>query len=162
MARRVTETALNAGRETFVPAAPLVTSSPATAVSTSAVSTIVLPSKNTSNGLPRRLASAGGWVAWFSLLWAALFVDDVWRMLPAFVLAVSGSWGIIVLARSWDRPADDSLSRRLLIGLLGVSLGLAAVWLEGYDLFARDPDNNAHVPRIDNTPKSRFFRALRQ
>lgn len=157
MARRVTETSLDTTRATFVPVAPMATS--AAISGTSAASTIILPSK-VSHTLPRQLATAGGWVAWFSLLWAAIFLDDAWRMLPAFVLAVFASWGIILLARSWDKPADDSLTRRLLIGLFGVSLGLAAVWLEGYQLFGPDAANSARLPNIDSTPRTVFFGAL--
>jgi hypothetical protein len=159
MARRVTETNLDQPRTTFVPAAPVTMTALPTATSASAASTIVLSKPTSASALPRRLATAGAWVAWFSLLWAAIFLDDAWRMLPAFVLAMAGSWGVILLARSWPAPADDSLSRRLLLGLLGVSLGLAAVWLQGYQVLGGG-DQSAHLPRVDAVPPSPIFSVL--
>ncbi len=159
MARRVTETGAAVPRTTFVPAAP-VTTGAATPLPPSAVSTVVLSSPPVVPGLPRRLAVAGAWTAWFALLWAAIFLDDAARILPAFVLAVLASWGVMVLSRAWDKPADDSLARRLLFGLLGVSLGLAAVWLQGYHLFGSDGDVDPRLPRIDGAPRTALLSAL--
>jgi hypothetical protein len=39
---------------------------------------------------------------------------------------------MLVLARFWPTPVDDSLTRRVIQGLVGVALGSLAIWLDGY------------------------------
>src|SRR5262249_6592472 len=78
----------------------------------------------------------------------------------AFVLATTASWGVVLLGNSWKTAADDSLQRRIVQGSLGVLLGLAAVWLEGYSLGSVEPALDPWQRKADTTQRSPFFGAL--
>jgi eukaryotic-like serine/threonine-protein kinase len=49
-----------------------------------------------------------------------------------FFLTVSASWAVLVPAKFWRKPIDDSWSRRGLMLILGALVGLAALWLDGW------------------------------
>jgi hypothetical protein len=158
MARRVNETALVAARTTFVPLAPAPTAAPA--ASPAATSTVVLPTAQTPVVVAGRLALAAAWAAVLATFAAVLLFEDFWKLLPAFLLAVAASWGVLLIARKWPRPAEDSLSRRLIFGAFGVALGMMAVWLEGYELIGANPENNPRMQKIDPRPPSPIFGAI--
>jgi hypothetical protein len=158
MGRRVGETDRSFSRPTQVPHAPQTQVPTATMA---AATTIVLPPKPQPQGeWAGRLALAGVMIAVMAFVWAAVFLDGEWmRMLPAFVLATAATWGIVGLGQKWTRPADDSFHRRFVLGVFGVLLGLAAVWLEGYSLIGGERALDPWVRKMDGPPRSRFFGA---
>lgn len=55
-------------------------------------------------------------------------------VLEFFALATASAWCVLIPAKAWPQPGDDSWLRRLLMTILGLALGIAAVWLEGHSL----------------------------
>src|SRR5262249_54361223 len=51
-----------------------------------------------------------------------------------FFLTVAASWAVLVPAKFWTRPLEESLSRRTVQMLLGVAVGAVALWVEGWTL----------------------------
>src|SRR5207237_5041926 len=49
-----------------------------------------------------------------------------------FFLTVTTSWAVLVPAKFLVRSVEESLSRRLVFLLLGVVVGAAALWVEGW------------------------------
>ena len=80
----------------------------------------------------RGMLAAGCVLIGMALLWAFLDFQGDWRRtMPALVIAAAGTWSLLLMARFWPGPTDDSLTRRLVQGLIGVGSALA-VWLDGY------------------------------
>jgi hypothetical protein len=153
MARRVTET-----DSVAAPSTPTLTQSATQIPGASTASTVVMVKIPRDENLSSRLAISGFTVAALSLAAAGIFFEGDWRrMTPAFVLAVLASWSVILVSRRWTEDREDSLGRRLLFGLLGIGIGLAAVWLEGYSfaLAAAGASRNT-----DAGARSPFFGAL--
>ena len=87
----------------------------------------------------RGLLAAGCVLIGMATLWAFLGFQGDWRRTtPALVIAAAGTWSLLLSARFWPRPADDSLSRRLVQGLIGIGLGALAIWLDGYAVIGGD------------------------
>jgi eukaryotic-like serine/threonine-protein kinase len=87
----------------------------------------------------RSLLAAGCVLIGMAILWAFLGFQGDWRRTtPALAIAAAGTWALLLTARFWPRPVDDSLTRRLLQALIGVGLGALAIWLDGYALFGGD------------------------
>ncbi|MBM4069257.1 MAG: serine/threonine protein kinase [Planctomycetes bacterium] len=55
-------------------------------------------------------------------------------VLEVFGLATACSWCVLVPAKAWRQPADDSWPRRFIMTALGLALGIVAAWLEGQPL----------------------------
>lgn len=51
-----------------------------------------------------------------------------------FALATGCSWCVLIPAKFWRLPADESWPRRFIMTGLGLALGLGAVWLEGHPI----------------------------
>jgi hypothetical protein len=87
----------------------------------------------------RTLLAAGCVLIGMAILWAFLGFQGDWRRtMPALIIAAAGTWSLLLMARIWPRPADESLRRRLVQGLVGVGLGALAVWLDGYAAIGGD------------------------
>jgi hypothetical protein len=66
-------------------------------------------------------------------LWAALGnLRDVTEIGPLFFLTVAASWCILLPAKIWTEKKGDSWARRLVMMVLGIGVGAAALWLEGW------------------------------
>jgi serine/threonine protein kinase len=65
-------------------------------------------------------------------LYAALRRDsNVYEIGSLFFLTVGISWVVLVPSKLWDGRPGDSASRRLVMMVLGVVVGLGALWLNG-------------------------------
>jgi hypothetical protein len=65
-------------------------------------------------------------------LYAALRRDsNMYEIGSLFFLTVGISWVVLVPSKFWDGRAGDSASRRLVMMVLGVVVGLGALWLNG-------------------------------
>ena len=106
---------------------------------TAALSTVVMPPTSHAPETIRTLFIAGILALTLTLVWAALPSGGDWRrMTPALLITILTSWSLLLAARVWPKATEDSLPRRLGLGVLGVGIGLFAVWLEGYSLFGGD------------------------
>ncbi|HEX3315324.1 MAG TPA: hypothetical protein VHR72_10560, partial [Gemmataceae bacterium] len=76
--------------------------------------------------------------------------------MPALIIAGAGTWSLLLTARLWPRPTEDSLTRRLVLGLIGVGLGALAVWLDGYAVVGGDLVRPT-APQIDSHPVLRLL-----
>jgi hypothetical protein len=67
-------------------------------------------------------------------LWTALAQGGVTRtdILQEYFLTVAACWAVLVPAKFWNNRRGDSWTRRIIMMGLGVGVGLAAVWLEGW------------------------------
>src|SRR5262249_21867981 len=66
-----------------------------------------------------------------SLVWAAVSSpEDLAEIGTAFFLTVVSTWSVLVPAKIWPMGGEDSGSRRALQMLLGLGIGLAALWLD--------------------------------
>jgi hypothetical protein len=66
-------------------------------------------------------------------LWAALGnLRDVTEVGPLFFLTVAVVWSILLPAKIWTEKKGDSWARRLLMMVLGIGVGVAALWLDGW------------------------------
>ena len=101
----------------------------------------------------RSLALAGA-VAFALSVTLGFILGDWRRMIGPFTLATLCSWTILLLARLWSGPAEDSVVRRLTQGVLGIGIGVFAVWLQGYGL------SDALSPRIEVGPRHPFYGSL--
>jgi hypothetical protein len=81
------------------------------------------------------LLLAVGLAALFAILWAAVNrTSDPWQVANYFFLTVACCWAVLVPAKFWATPVDDSWRRRLALMGVGLCIGLLAVWLQGYPL----------------------------
>ncbi len=64
-----------------------------------------------------------------------LLKPDDWRGLtPVFFLTTLSSAAVLVSGKIWTRSVDESWVRRLIFMGLGLAIGLAALWFDGFDL----------------------------
>src|SRR5207253_10112880 len=83
----------------------------------------------------RTLLAATGLAAVSACILAVLLTPGDWQELaPVFFLTTLGCAAVLVPAQCWTRPAEESWPRRLLFMGLGLVVGLAALWFDGYDL----------------------------
>ncbi len=83
------------------------------------------------------LALAVVLAALLSILWTALGRStDLTEIGACFFLTVAGSWVVLVPAKLWPKPEDDSWGRRGFMLLLGLGVGVMALWLDGRPLAA--------------------------
>ncbi len=90
-------------------------------------------------GASMLLATLFAAVAW--VLCSALFkISDPKEIAPPFFLTVAASWAVLVPAKMWNGRSGDQGFRRTVMLLLGVAVGLGALWLdnESLDLFSAD------------------------
>ena len=82
------------------------------------------------------LALAAALALMASVLWGVLAPNSrQWS--PAalgvmFFLTVGLSWGVLVPAKLWENQAGDTWARRIALMLLGVLVGVGALWLSGW------------------------------
>jgi hypothetical protein len=67
-------------------------------------------------------------------LWTALAQGTVDRMevLQEYFLTVATCWAVLIPAKFWNNRRGDSWARRIIMMGLGVGVGLAAIWLDGW------------------------------
>jgi hypothetical protein len=67
-------------------------------------------------------------------LWTALAQGTMKRtdILQEYFLTVATAWAVLVPAKFWNNHRGDSFVRRILMMGLGVGVGLAAIWLDGW------------------------------
>jgi hypothetical protein len=95
-----------------------------------------------------------------TLAGAAVIRTSEWSAIGAcFFLAVSCSWAVLVPAKCWVAPAEDSWKRRAVLMGLGLLIGLEALWLEGYSWPAPETAAARAAGDPDGKPIS-FFRGL--
>jgi hypothetical protein len=66
-----------------------------------------------------------------AMLWA---VHDRSRAVPLFFLTILTSWVVLVPSKIWSERRGDPWTRRLVMLLIGVSVGAAAMWLDGFQV----------------------------
>jgi eukaryotic-like serine/threonine-protein kinase len=77
------------------------------------------------------MASATVFALLASLVWAAVSSpENLAEIGTGFFLTVCSCWSVLVPAKMWPGRAEDSGSRRALQMLLGLGVGLAALWLD--------------------------------
>jgi hypothetical protein len=70
-----------------------------------------------------------------SILWTALGRNaDFTQIGACFFLTVASCWAVLLAARLWPLPNDDSWARRGCMMVLGLLVGLEALWLDGRHL----------------------------
>jgi hypothetical protein len=66
-------------------------------------------------------------------LWAAVVQTQTLGDLGSiFFLTVGASWAVLVPTKFWEQPMEDSLRRRVVLLLLGVAVGVLALWVDGW------------------------------
>jgi serine/threonine protein kinase len=84
-------------------------------------------------------------------LWAALISSQSMSSLASvFFLTVAASWAVLLPTKFWAVPLEDSLARRIIMLLIGVLVGLLALWVEGWT-----PEGGLHDR--DSSSSSGFF-----
>jgi hypothetical protein len=73
-------------------------------------------------------------------VWTAVAQPRWHEMTPAFFLTVAASWAVLVPAKLWSGRQGDSGARRGIMMLLGVLLGLGALWLDRGSLALAAPE----------------------
>jgi serine/threonine protein kinase len=70
-----------------------------------------------------------------SLLWASVSSSSASTndLFASFYLTVATCWAIIIPAKLWTPGKGDSWSRRLVMMGLGIGIGFAALWLDGWN-----------------------------
>jgi hypothetical protein len=68
------------------------------------------------------------------IIWAAVTRNNLVKIGPYFFLTLACTWAVLVPAKIWGKRVDDSWWRRVTLMCLGVLIGAAALWLEGYDM----------------------------
>jgi eukaryotic-like serine/threonine-protein kinase len=68
------------------------------------------------------------------IIWAAVTRNTLVKTGPYFFLTLACSWAVLVPAKVWGKRVDDSWWRRVTLMCLGVLIGAAALWLEGYEM----------------------------
>lgn len=161
MSRRVIETnrtvPTSVPPPTFVPPSPAATVSPTMSLPNAApgATTIVVTSPGSFGSLAGRMSLAVAVCAGLAVAWSELFLGGRWeRMMTPFVIAAVASWGVILLSARWSRRAEESMFRRMTLGLMGAALGGLATWLQGYGWI--DGLSARTVP----SPRTEFFGAL--
>jgi len=71
--------------------------------------------------------------ALLSTLWAAVGrINDLTWIGSLFFLTVAVCWAVLIPAKVWNGRAGDGLLRRVVMMFLGVLVGAAALWLNGW------------------------------
>jgi hypothetical protein len=66
-------------------------------------------------------------------LWAALAqLDDLTEVGTAFFLTVAICWAVLIPAKIWNYQPGDTGLRRAVMLILGLFIGLGALWLDGW------------------------------
>jgi hypothetical protein len=66
-------------------------------------------------------------------LWAAVGPQHkLTELAPVFFLVVMSAWVVLVPAKFWPEKPGDSWTRRVVMMVLGGTVGVAAWWLDGY------------------------------
>ena len=64
-------------------------------------------------------------------IWAALGrVDEIAKVGSGFFLTVAACWAVLIPAKIWDGREGDSVTRRIVMMLVGVLVGGGALWLD--------------------------------
>jgi hypothetical protein len=73
--------------------------------------------------------------AMLSILWTAIARNNDFTQTGAFFfLTVACCWAVLVPAKLWPNPKDDSWTRRVFMMGLGLGVGAVAIWLDGREL----------------------------
>ncbi len=66
-------------------------------------------------------------------VWAALVqTSSLADVAAVFFLTVASSWAILVPTKFWTRPMEESISRRTVMMVLGLLVGVMALWVDGW------------------------------
>lgn len=69
----------------------------------------------------------------FAIIWARIAeVGDLSSVGATFLLTVAVCWAVLVPAKFWSGRPGDSGIRRGVMMVVGLALGLAALWLDGW------------------------------
>jgi hypothetical protein len=64
-------------------------------------------------------------------IWAAISRDNTWSTIGSgFFLTVAICWAVLIPAKVWNGHVGDTGYRRIIMLLLGVAVGLGALWLD--------------------------------
>jgi len=81
-------------------------------------------------------------------LWAALghgsFSTN--EVIQVFFLTITASWTVLIPAKLWTNYRGDSASRRIVMMILGLAIGLGALWLDGWSF----PLSASEMARADD------------
>lgn len=70
--------------------------------------------------------------AMMGLVWEfVVHPGDAWTVTEFVAVATACSWCVLIPAKIWSSPADESWSRRLIMTGVGLALGTSAFWLHG-------------------------------
>src|SRR5260370_16936603 len=75
--------------------------------------------------------------ALITVLWAALGQGNLTPTAigEEFFLTVAACWVVLVPAKLWGSQRGDGWSRRVVMMVLGMCIGLGALWLDGWSPF---------------------------
>src|SRR5207253_2482162 len=65
-----------------------------------------------------------------------------------YFLTVATCWAVLVPAKVWNNRRGDSWARRIVMMGLGVGVGLAAVWLDGWGVLPTPGSADDSVPVV--------------
>ncbi|HEV3261837.1 MAG TPA: serine/threonine-protein kinase [Gemmataceae bacterium] len=81
------------------------------------------------------LALATAFAAVFATLWAGLWsLNEVTEIGSGFFLTVAACWAVLIPAKFWSGRKGDSGIRRAVMFVIGLMVGLGALWLDGWTL----------------------------
>ena len=116
-------------------AAPSFAGDPAFLQGASAPTQVFTPQRQALAELAGSLLLANFLAFLSTLLLTGLIKPDRWFTLaPIFFVTCLGSGAVLVAAKLWPGPADESWARRLIFMGVGLAIGLAALWLDGFEL----------------------------
>jgi hypothetical protein len=125
------------------PAPPIATAMP------------VVPARQQVAELCGSLVLAAVLAGLFSVLWARLgAINDLTEIGSSFFLTVLACWAVLIPAKVWNERRGDSGIRRVMMLVVGLGVGAAALWLDGWvpNLHTTDSLWSAPVHAVGGMP----------
>jgi hypothetical protein len=132
----------------------------------------VIPARTQAAELFGSLAMSALLAGGTTILWAALAHRDITHVEVGqeFFLTVAACWAVLIPAKFWSNFRGDSWARRMMMLVLGMGIGIAALWFDGWmpPAFARETlaSNNGtatlpfHSPDIPSLAGTMSYFAL--
>ena len=132
----------------------------------------VIPARTQAAELFGSLAMSAVLAAGTTILWAALAQGSANHVEVGqeFFLTLATCWAVLIPAKFWTNYKGDSWARRMMMMVMGMGIGLTALWFDGWmpQAFAREfaankdagPTLAFHSPEISNLAGTMSYFAL--